>query len=131
MKRVVLQWFTSAALLALIQPVFAESVSVSAACEAKRAEIEMQLARATAQGRDHQIAGLERALAANKANCTQEQLELQRAQDIQEAQEKVAEREQELKEAQDKAEASKIAEKKKKLEEAQKKLKEAQAPLPK
>ncbi|THT99379.1 DUF1090 domain-containing protein [Lampropedia puyangensis] len=101
----------------------------SPACEAKRAAIEAQITQANAQGRTQQVAGLEKALAANKAHCTDAQLAAERDKDIQQALQKVAEREQELSEAQAKGDAEKMAKRRAKLQEAREQLTEAQKPL--
>lgn len=111
-------------------PAWAADAVASPACAAKRQAIEAQLAHATARGRTQQAAGLERALAANQAHCTDAQLQAERAKDIEEAQEKVAKRQEELAHARAKGDAKKVADKTAKLEEARAKLQEAQAPLP-
>lgn len=102
----------------------------STACGIKQQNIEAQLAQANAAGRSHQAAGLERALAANQAHCSDVVLEQERQEAIEKAQHKIAEREQELVEAQAKGDTKKIARKQNKLEEARQELLEAQQPLP-
>lgn len=101
----------------------------SPACEAKRANIEAQIAEATAKGRTQQVEGLKRALAANQAHCTDASLAKERDEDIQEAQEKVAEREKSLAEAKLKGDVDKIAKKQAKLDEARRALTEALQPI--
>ena len=101
----------------------------SPACEAKRANIEAQIAEATAKGRTQQVDGLKRALAANQAHCTDASLAKEREENIQKAQEKVAEREKSLAEAKLKGDADKIAKKQAKLDEARRALTEAQQPV--
>lgn len=101
----------------------------SPACDAKRSAIENQIAAATARGQKAEIAGLKRALAANKAQCTDESLAKERDLKIREAQKKVASREKSLAEAERKGNAKKIAARKEKLEEARHKLTEAEQPI--
>lgn len=114
-------------LLSLTSMVFA--AERSPACEAKRANIEAQIAEAVAKGRTQQVEGLKRALAANQAHCTDASLAKERDEDIQKAQEKVAEREKSLAEAKLKGDADKIAKKQAKLDEARRALTEAQKPI--
>jgi hypothetical protein len=102
----------------------------SPACEAKRANIESQISEATARGRTQEVAGLRKALRANKAHCTDKSLASEREKRIQQAQRKVDEREKSLREAQHKGDAKKIATRKAKLEEARRDLVEAEKPLP-
>jgi hypothetical protein len=101
----------------------------SPACEAKRANIEKQIAEATSRGRSQEVAGLKRALAANKAECTDASLAKEREERIQEAQKEVAEREKDLAEAERKGDAKKIAKRKTKLDEARSELTEAEKPV--
>lgn len=102
----------------------------SAACALKRQDIETQIGHAKAAGRSQQVAGLEKALAANQAHCSDASLEQERQEAIEKAQRKVAEREQELAEAQAKGEARKIADKQAKLAQARQQLAQAQQPVP-
>lgn len=102
----------------------------SAACAYKQQEIETQLGFAKQAGNQHQIAGLERALAANQTHCSDASLEQERQERITKAAHKVAEREQELAEAQAKGDPKKVARRQSKLLEAQHDLQEAQRPLP-
>lgn len=90
----------------------------SAACAAKRADIERQLADATAHGRKHEVAGLQKALKANRANCTDMSLARARDEDIKQARKKVAEREHSLAQARRKGDAGRIADREAKLDEA-------------
>lgn len=124
MKTVVL----SAALL-LASTSLAFAAPPSPACEAKRASIEKQIDEASARGRNQEVAGLKRALAANKARCTDASLAKERDADIRDAQRKVASREKSLAEAERKGDAKKIATRKAKLEEARKGLAEAEKPI--
>ena len=99
------------------------------ACEAKRANIESQISQAQAQGRQHQLAGLQTALRANRANCTDAMLATERESDIKKATKKVAEREQKLAKAQAKGDSRKIASQQADLDEARSDLAQAQKPL--
>ena len=99
------------------------------ACEAKRANIESQISQAQAQGRQHQLAGLQTALRANRANCTDAMLAAERESDIKKATKKVAEREQKLAKAQAKGNSRKIASQQADLDEARSDLAQAQKPL--
>lgn len=101
----------------------------SPACAAKRTHIETQLAEATARGRQQEVAGLKKALRANKARCTDASLEKERAANIRQAQKKVAERENGLREATQKGDAKKVADRQAKLDEARRQLSEAEQPL--
>lgn len=114
-------------LAACTLPAFA--ADASPACAAKRAAIEQQLAEARARGNTQQIKGLQRALKANIAHCTDASLAKEREAQIAKAQREVAKRERDLREAERKGDAQKIATRKAKLEEAQHELAEAQKPL--
>lgn len=105
------------------------AADASPACAAKQARIEAQLAEATAQGRNREVAGLKQALRGNKAHCTDAWLAKERDAQIRQATKKVAEREKSLAAAEKKGDAKKIAARKAKLDEAQKALAEAQRPL--
>jgi cellobiose-specific phosphotransferase system component IIA len=99
-------------------------------CLAKRQDILTQIDQAKAAGNDKQLAGLNKALKANDANCTPEALRRAREKDVSEARAKVAERDRELNEA--KAEGKdkeKIAKREQKLNEAQAELQRAQKAL--
>lgn len=114
-------------LLVFAAPTFAnESPS---ACQAKRRNIEAQLANAIEHGRKQEAAGLKKALRANLAHCTEESLERARNADIRQAQKKVSEREKSLREAQQKGEPKKLAERQAKLDEARRELTEAERPI--
>ena len=99
------------------------------ACAAKITRIELEVGQAQAQGRQHQIAGLQKALRATQSNCTDASLAADRESDIQKATKKVAEREQKLAKAQAKGDAQKIARQQADLEEARSALVNAQKPL--
>lgn len=99
------------------------------ACAAKITRIELEVGQAQAQGRQHQIAGLQRALRATQSNCTDASLAADRESDIKKATKKVAEREQKLAKAQAKGDAQKIASQQADLDEARSDLVKAQKPL--
>jgi hypothetical protein len=115
------------ALAAWTAPTFA--ADASPACAAKRAQIEAQISQASAQGNKQQLAGLQKALKANKANCSDASLAAERDKQIKAAQKKVASREKSLREAEQKGDAKKIADRKTKLEAAKAELVEAEKPL--
>ena len=99
------------------------------ACAAKIIRIESEVGQAQAQGRQHQIAGLQRALRATQSNCTDASLAADRESDIKKATEKVAEREEKLAKAQAKGDARKIASQQADLDKARSDLAQAQKPL--
>ncbi|MGB3069684.1 MAG: DUF1090 domain-containing protein [Ottowia sp.] len=101
----------------------------SAACVAKQSNIEAQLVQAKERGHKREIAGLQKALNANKANCTDESLAKEREKGIRQAQKKVAERERSLAEAERKGDAKKIADRKAKLDAARSELALAEKPI--
>ena len=99
------------------------------ACEAKITRIEREVGQAQAQGRQHQIAGLQRALRATQSHCTDASLAADRESDIKKATKEVAEREQKLAKAQAKGDAQKIASQQADLDKARSELVQAQKPL--
>lgn len=105
------------------------AADASPACAAKRANIESQISEARARGNTQELKGLQRALKANIAHCTDASLAKEREAEIAKAQRELAQRERDLQEAERKGDARKIATRKAKLEEAQRKLAEAQKPL--
>ncbi|WP_382322095.1 DUF1090 domain-containing protein [Hydrogenophaga sp. UC242_53] len=117
----------ASALLVFAAPTLANEPS--SACQAKRRNIEAQLANATEHGRKQEVAGLKKALRANQANCTDASLEKERSAEIRQAQKKVAEREKSLREAQQKGDPKKLAERQAKLDEARRELTEAERPI--
>ena len=96
---------------------------------AKITRIEFEVGQAQAQGRQHQIAGLQKALRATQSNCTDASLAAERESDIKKATEKVAEREQKLAKAQAKGDTRKIASQQADLDKARSELVNAQKPL--
>lgn len=117
----------ASALLVFAAPTLANEPS--SACQAKRRNIEAQLANATEHGRKQEVAGLKKALRANQANCTDASLEKERSAEIRQAQKQVAEREKSLREAQQKGDPKKLAERQAKLDEARRELTEAERPI--
>lgn len=103
----------------------------SAACAAKRTRIESEIsqAQAQAQGRQQQLAGLQKALRANQSHCTDAMLTAERKSDIQKATKKVAQQEQKLAKAQAKGDSGKVAKQQASLDEARSELSQAQKPL--
>ncbi|MET4575820.1 DUF1090 domain-containing protein [Ottowia thiooxydans] len=101
----------------------------SPACLAKRASIESQLEEAKSRNRKQEMMGLQKALRANKARCTDEILAKEREKDIKQAQRKVAERERDLAEAQKKGDAKKIMTRQQKLDEARRTLAASEKPI--
>ena len=118
----------SAAAISTSSSAFAQEASP--ACAAKHAAIQSQIEEASARGRSQELAGLQRALAANQAHCSDASLAKAREADIRAAQKKVAEREKGLAEAERKGNAKTIAKRKAKLAEARRDLAEAEKPLP-
>ena len=104
-------------------------LAVEPACAAKITRIELEVGQAQAQGRQHQIAGLQKALRATQSNCTDASLAAERESDIKKATKKVAEREQKLAKAQAKGDSGKIASQQAGLYEARSDLAQAQKPL--
>ncbi len=97
----------------------ATDCSAQRGCAAKFCEIENDIAAAQAQNNTRREAGLKKALAEARANCTDGRLQSQREADVREKQTKVSEREEELKEARAKGKQDKIDKAQRKLEEAQ------------
>lgn len=87
-------------------------------CGAKFCAIENDIAAAQAQNNTRREAGLRKALAEAKANCTDTRLQSQREAEVREKQSDVSEREQELKEARAKGKQDKIDKAQRKLDEA-------------
>ncbi|MEC5397946.1 DUF1090 domain-containing protein [Uliginosibacterium sp. H1] len=102
---------------------------LSPACEAKRTRIETQIAEATARGNKQELAGLNRALRATTANCTDASLAKERDARIRKAEKEIAEREKDLAQAQKSGDADKVEKRREKLEEARRELVEAQKPV--
>ena len=97
----------------------ASDCSAQRGCAAKFCAIENDIAAAKAQNNTRREAGLRKALAEARANCTDSRLQSQREADVREKQNKVAERESELKQARAKGKQDKIDKAQRKLDEAQ------------
>lgn len=108
-------------------PAFA--AEASPACAAKRANIESQISEARARGHAQALKGLQRALKAHIAHCSDASLAEEREAKIAKAQRELAARESDLREAERKGDAKKMASRKAKLDEARRELAEAQKPL--
>ena len=96
-------------------------------CSAKQTRIESSITEATARGNKHEIAGLNKALRATKANCTEESLLKEKEASIQKARKKLSERERDLAQAEKSGDAKKIDKRRIKLEEARRELAEEEA----
>lgn len=106
----------------------AGAATPSAACEAKRASIETEIAQAKANGHPEKVKGLERALKANKAGCSDASLAAARDADIRKAEHKVKALEKDLSRAEKKGKPEKIARQKAKLEAARSEFEAAKNP---
>jgi len=109
----------AAALLGALPAQAATDCSAQRGCAAKFCEIENDIAAAQAQNNTRREAGLRKALAEAKANCTDGRLQSQREANVREKQSKVSERQQELKEARAKGKQDKVDKAQRKLDEAQ------------
>jgi predicted nuclease of restriction endonuclease-like RecB superfamily len=102
----------------------------STSCAEKRHDILKQIDHARKQDNQRKVAGLNKALKANDANCTTQALRAEREKDVSRAREKVVERERELNEAKAEGKDSdKIAKREQKLAEAHAELHRAQKAL--
>ena len=99
-------------------PAQAAGGSMRGGCAAKFCHIENDIAAAQAQNNTRREAGLRKALAEAKANCSDSRLQSQREADVRDKQAKVAERESELKQARAKGKQDKIDKAQRKLDEA-------------
>lgn len=98
-------------------------------CEAKKQDIQQELAMAREHGNAARIAGLEKALRETTEHCTEGGLLKERQEKVSEKQLKVQEREQDLQKAQANGRSDKIEKQQRKLAEAREELKEAQDAL--
>ncbi|MGY6272989.1 DUF1090 domain-containing protein [Achromobacter denitrificans] len=108
----------AAAALVAIPAQAATDCSALRGCAAKFCHIENDIAAAQAQNNTRREAGLRKALAEAKANCSDSRLQSRREAEVREKQEKVAERESELKQARSKGKQDKIDKAQRKLDEA-------------
>lgn len=99
------------------------------ACKAKALDIETQLSEAKARGRSQEVAGLNRALRATKANCTDASLVKDREARIKKVKRELSKREKELASAERDGNAKKIDKRRAKLEETRRELAVAEKPL--
>lgn len=88
-------------------------------CEAKKADILLQIEKAKAANNKAQVAGLEKALSEVNANCTPELVIKEKADKLNKLQQKIHHRMEELKKAEASGKAKKIEKAKKKLQEAE------------
>lgn len=91
-------------------------------CAAKQAEIEASIAAATERGNKQELAGLNKALRATKANCTEASLKKQKEARVRKAQQALAQREQDLAQAEKTGDGKKIEKRRAKAEEARREL---------
>lgn len=99
-------------------------------CVQQRAEILKQIDQAKLHGNSNRVAGLNKALAEQEANCSPESIKKARELDVAKARGKVAERERELQKVKNEGRSSdKIAKRELKLKEAQVELERAQKAL--
>lgn len=95
-------------------------------CDAKRQEIEQEIAYAKAHGNANRVRGLETALDNVKSNCTEASLRKSSQRKVDAARKKVAERESDLQKAQaDGKSPKKVAERQQKLDDAHTDLEKA------
>lgn len=98
-------------------------------CAAKKANLQTQIDYAREHNNSHQQAGLQSALDAVKAHCTDALLRQEREKTISEAKHEVRERQADLAEATKKGDADKISKRQAKLAESQKELQDAMSEL--
>lgn len=97
-------------------------------CQQKEQSIQREIDIASKHGNQHQVNGLERALAEVREHCTDDGLKQAHQEKIQKLEHKVAERQRELKQEKDEGDdQKKIVKREKKLADAQRELKEEQA----
>lgn len=126
MKRLTTLLFLSS-VSALSVAAATDKSNASDPCLQKRADILQQIDQAKQRGNDKRVAGLNKALREQEANCSPESIHNARVKDVEEARDKVDERERELQEAKsDGKDAGKIAKREAKLKEAQDELQRAQ-----
>ncbi|WP_144635962.1 DUF1090 domain-containing protein [Bordetella genomosp. 13] len=120
--------FYKASVLACLAALSSPAWSQPTGCEAKRQEIEQQLAAAKAQGNRARVGGLESALANVKASCTDASLRRDAQDKVDKARQKLAERQRGLQEAKDEGrDAGKLADRQRKVDEARAELERAEA----
>jgi hypothetical protein len=100
----------------------ATAAELSPRCAAKQADIEANISAATARGNTRELAGLNKALRATKANCTEESLKEEKEARVRKAKQEIAKRERDLAMAEQKGDTKKLEKRRKKLEEARREL---------
>lgn len=105
------------------------SVQAATGCEAKKQDIQQELAMAREHGNTARVVGLEKALRETDEHCTESSLLKQRQEKVAEKQLKVQEREQDLAKAQAEGSSKKIEKQQRKLADAREELQEAQDAL--
>lgn len=121
-------------LLSALVALHVSTVAVAApgpGCAAKQADIESKLAAAQPRGNPQELAGLNTALRATKASCTEASLVRARAADIRKAQRELAKQERELAQAEKAGDPAKLEKRRAKLEDARRKLADAETPIAK
>ena len=108
-----------AALLLSLMSVSLQVQAQTGGCDAKRVQLEKEIAYAKDQGNANRVRGLETALENMKANCTDAKLRTSKQRKIDAAQKKVDERRRDLDEAKAEGKSEKkIAERQRKLDAA-------------
>jgi len=111
-------------LMASLSPALA--LAQSGGCDAKRQSIENEIAYAQDHGNAARVQGLQKALAAVKAHCTDASLRSAAGQKVAKAQEKLQDRQHELQAAKDQGKsAQKIADRQRKVDDAHADLQQA------
>lgn len=98
-------------------------------CEAKKQDIQQEIAYAREHGNTARLSGLEKALREANEHCTESGLLTERQEKVAEKQRKVEEREQDLRGVEVDGRIKKIEKQKRKLAEAREELEEAKADL--
>lgn len=93
-------------------------------CAGKEANIRRQLDHARDNGNAGQIRGLETALDKVRTHCTNEGLQAERQDDIDEVREEISEREADLREALEDGEPQKVERRERKLDESREELRQ-------
>lgn len=115
-------------LMVLLATILSVSVSHAETCAEKIAAVETKIEHAKKAGNQHQVHGLEKALAETKSNCTDEGLKSAQDAKVQDKAVDVEEARQELAKAKADGKSKKKLEKKqKKLEQKSKELEDAKA----
>jgi len=114
------------ALLMFLTTLATGAVAQVGGCDAKRQELEQEIAYAKAHGNASRVKGLETALAQVKSNCTDASLQAKDQRKVDAARKKVAEREEDLQKAKSEGKSPrKVADRQRKLDEAHAELERA------